>query len=115
MAPIPIETAGYTPGPDTRGTLDILWTCLGVLFLCSWSILRLNIPRSTDSDWHIFWRKIKWMLVGLLAPEFLTSIALYQFYNVYKLRQYVPEKSFTQAWYYYMGMPLKFLVGFQAG
>ena len=37
----------YVDEPDGRGTVDLLWTCLGTVFLCTWTIQRLDIPSST--------------------------------------------------------------------
>ncbi|KAK3339896.1 hypothetical protein B0T25DRAFT_523567 [Lasiosphaeria hispida] len=33
--------------PNVRGALDIVWSCLAILELCTWSILRLNVPMQT--------------------------------------------------------------------
>lgn len=32
-------------------------------------MLHLNLPAPTDSFWTIFWRKARWLLLGILAPE----------------------------------------------
>lgn len=40
---------GWTPGPDGRGTLDIIWSCGVTMVLCSWSILCMNMPGPKES------------------------------------------------------------------
>jgi hypothetical protein len=60
---------GWVGGPDERGTLDIVWSCISTLFICLWSMLHLNVPSQKDTFWNIFWRKARWLLLGVLAPE----------------------------------------------
>ncbi|CAA9957302.1 hypothetical protein PTMSG1_00910 [Pyrenophora teres f. maculata] len=60
---------GWVSTPDERGTLDIVWSCVSTLFICLWSMLHLNVPSHKDSFWNIFWRKARWLLLGVLAPE----------------------------------------------
>lgn len=74
----------YIDGPNVRGTLNILWNCLAVFFLCTWTIQHLNIPEQAPSDATSDWitkkllgfgRKSKWMLITVIAPEFILAKA----------------------------------------
>ena len=38
-------------------------------------MLHLNVPAPTDGFWKIFWRKARWLLLGILAPEVPMLIA----------------------------------------
>ena len=67
---------GWTSQPDGRGTLDILWTCILTMFLCSWSILCLNIPAPKEKKPLILWRKLAMTGLGFLCPELVFEIAL---------------------------------------
>ena len=69
---------GWTPQPDGRGTLDILWNCILTMFLCSWSILCLNIPAPKETKQLILWRKFAMTGLGFLCPELVFEIALGQ-------------------------------------
>jgi len=62
------ESPCWQPEPTTRGTFSILTTCIITLSLCAWSILHLNIPEHGKADQQ-FWRKMKWLLVNIFAPE----------------------------------------------
>ena len=86
---LPPPGTNYVAGPNTRSTLMILWNCLTIIILCTWNILHLNVPamrpepesllqkwRWTISD---FMKKVKWMLVTILVPEFLVGKALGDF------------------------------------
>ena len=62
---------GWTASPDGRGTLDILWSCILTMFLCSWSILCLNVPGAKESKTGILWRKLSLTCLGILCPELI--------------------------------------------
>lgn len=67
---------GWQDSPNQRGTLTILWSCLSTIIACTWTILHLNVPGTSETTgWKIL-RKAKWMLVTILFPEFLFSKAL---------------------------------------
>lgn len=77
--------AAFVSSPKTRGTLDILWPCVSILILCTWSVLHLNVPiestpKTTSQAYgrriFLFWIKFKWMLVNLAAPEWAVGQAL---------------------------------------
>ncbi|PMD15631.1 hypothetical protein NA56DRAFT_634481, partial [Hyaloscypha hepaticicola] len=67
---------GWQDGPNQRGTLTILWSCLSTIVACTWTILHLNVPGTYDSTWRRILTKAKWMLVTLIFPEFLFSKAV---------------------------------------
>lgn len=60
---------GWVDQPNQRGTMDIVWSCLSTLFICLWTMLHLNLPAPDDGRWAILWRKARWLLLGVLAPE----------------------------------------------
>lgn len=78
----------YVSSCNVRGTLDILWSCTFTLFICTWTVQHLNIPRqrigsSKRSLWGTFstfakssWPKTKWMIVTLVLPELLVGRAV---------------------------------------
>jgi hypothetical protein len=76
------ETVSFIPNPRTRGTVNILQSCLITTSLCVWTAVHLNLPAHNDSTFLWLsvqtWRKIKWLLIGLLAPEMLVYTAWYQ-------------------------------------
>lgn len=85
-ATLPTESVNYVSSPGVRGTVDILWSCLSTLFLCTWTILHLNVPEQRhgrDPGWRgdLKWKlkgfvcSLKWMLITLFAPEFVLYFA----------------------------------------
>ncbi|KAI1116494.1 hypothetical protein F5Y14DRAFT_459121 [Nemania sp. NC0429] len=82
------EGSIYVSSPHVRSTLTILWSSLGTIILCTWTILHLSIPPSRKTRRHglardtiahngrMIWRKFKWVLLALIVPEFLIGKAL---------------------------------------
>ncbi|KAI0521982.1 hypothetical protein F5B22DRAFT_594916 [Xylaria bambusicola] len=70
---------GWVSSPDTRGTMDIIWPCLTALALVLWTMLHLNLPAPSDSNRTVVCRRIRWLLVGLLAPELILMFSFAQF------------------------------------
>lgn len=66
---------GWIPQPDTRGTFDILTYCLLTIFICSFSILCLNVPTPDETSWQIFRRRLFWMATAISGPEFVLTYA----------------------------------------
>ena len=62
--------------PKTRGTLDILLTCIITILLCVWTAIHLNVP-PPRSFWRPIFRKLGWLILALLAPEMIVYTAWY--------------------------------------
>ncbi|KAF3074267.1 hypothetical protein CFAM422_003334 [Trichoderma lentiforme] len=74
--------SGYVHGVNTRSTLEIVWSCIGIIILSTWSILHLDLPADIvtngTGEWlckHIYllWRKVFWMGLKLFSPEFAAT------------------------------------------
>ncbi|MCJ1229931.1 hypothetical protein MMC12_006602 [Toensbergia leucococca] len=96
----PPAQVNFVSSPSVRGTLDILWSSIFTLLLCTWTIQHLNVPDQKPEEvpgllwallrrrerknfrealrWSIngVWYKTKWVLTTLLVPEFLVGKAL---------------------------------------
>ncbi|KAI4695855.1 uncharacterized protein J4E88_000025 [Alternaria novae-zelandiae] len=93
---LPPDGTGFVSSPNARGTLDILWSCLSILVLSTWSILHLNVPtQSTPSgktqDYKRkairFLAKLKWMAVNVVAPEWALGKAWSDYRSVSTLEE----------------------------
>ncbi|KAK3328630.1 hypothetical protein B0T19DRAFT_476203 [Cercophora scortea] len=71
--------------------MDIVWSCLSILLLCTWSIIHLNVPEQTTPrnkrekfmrNCLRLWNKMKWMLFNLLAPEWALGMAVADYRTV---------------------------------
>lgn len=87
---------GWQPSPNQRGTMEIIWSCVFTIFLCLWAMLHLNLPAPTDGFWMIFWRKARWLLLGVLAPEVLMLIACGQWCSAHRSVRQMRAMGFDQ-------------------
>jgi len=78
---------GWMPEPKSRGTSNILTTCILTLSLCVWTAVHLNIPLHKQAGAQLG-RKIGWLVMGMLAPEMVSHL-----YNR-PLKSYVCETPF---------------------
>lgn len=74
-----LSNLGWTAGPDGRGTIDMIYSCSFTMFLCSLSVLCLNVPGLDDSQFRQFRRRVYITALAFLGPEFIFQIALGQF------------------------------------
>ncbi|KAL9034921.1 MAG: hypothetical protein Q9180_005139, partial [Flavoplaca navasiana] len=70
-------TTSWTPEPNGRGTWSLLSTCIITISLCVWSAVHLNV-RQHQKVGSQYWRKTKWLLIGIFAPEVLAYVAWQQ-------------------------------------
>lgn len=72
-------TVGWVSKPNSRGTIDIIWSSLLTIFLCTWTAVCLNIPNPKDSQFQIFRRRAKWMFWAIVSPELVLAVAIGQY------------------------------------
>ena len=70
---------GWVDGPNGRGSLDIIWSCLVTIFLCSWYSLCMNASALDDSAFDQYRDKMAMTLLSFLGPEFILLIAMGQY------------------------------------
>jgi hypothetical protein len=85
------QSAYWHPVPTYRGTYNILSACLVTIGLCVWSALHLNVPKNGEASIQ-WWRKVKWLFVGLFAPELVALTAFRQHRAARKLYFSMREK-----------------------
>ncbi|OIW23540.1 hypothetical protein CONLIGDRAFT_693431 [Coniochaeta ligniaria NRRL 30616] len=117
---LPPPEPGFVAGPNIRSTLDIVWSCLSVIILSTWSILHLAVPPQIHSrTWQqrlwktlwLIWRKVKWMLWALMVPELILALAFGRFLSarrsVRQMKQFAQEDgmewTLTHAFFADMG------------
>ena len=61
----------WVPEPNGRGTWGLVQTCLLTLGLCVYSAIHLNVFHRECAWWANLLIRCKWLLVALLAPEFI--------------------------------------------
>ena len=67
---------GWTPSPNGRGSLDILWACVPTIFLSTWSAICLNVPEPSDTTRDQLRRKAWLTFIAIMGPEYLLGFTL---------------------------------------
>ena len=75
----------WVSSSNTRGTSDILCSCLITLTACVYTALHLNVPPANEGTLGFYRRKSKWVATALFAPEIVLYCALTQFLEARKL------------------------------
>ncbi|KAF2758485.1 hypothetical protein EJ05DRAFT_510406 [Pseudovirgaria hyperparasitica] len=80
---------GWVDGPDRRGTLSILISCLTTLLLCTWSAMHLNVPKRHVNEVSYIKTQVFWSLVGIFGPELAIWCAWRQYMSAKALRDQI--------------------------
>ena len=72
------EVAWYS-APNFRGTWDLIASCVLTLVICVWSALHLNVPVKDSKLKYRNIRRLRWILLGIFAPEVVVSTAFAQY------------------------------------
>lgn len=112
---LPPPGTNYVSTPPVRGTLDILWSCLSIFVLCTWSIHHPPVPvqacpqnrkQRLRKQWHIFRRKLVFAINMLFIPEWVLSIALSEFLSALESTRHAEKhgEDLTMADSFYLDM-----------
>ncbi|KAF7369996.1 hypothetical protein MSAN_00629500 [Mycena sanguinolenta] len=87
---------------NSRTIFSIVWGCLATIFACTWVSVHPNVPPPNQSRLQLFWRRLKMMLIAMIAPEVIVAFAARQFVGS---RWLVKNFNFssTQAFFFCMG------------
>ena len=85
---------GIVTSARIRSTFDIAWTCLSVVFLCTWVVMHLTVPAETVKldlrrKFYLTGRAVWWGLVGFFAPELIAGPAAVRYLNARHLRKMI--------------------------
>ncbi|KAF7336766.1 hypothetical protein MVEN_02111800 [Mycena venus] len=70
---------------NCRKLFDVIWGCLATFFACTWVSVHPNVPPPGQSWLALFWRRLKMMLMAVVAPEVIVGLAARQFFVARKL------------------------------
>jgi hypothetical protein len=81
-------TVGWVETPQTRGTFDLLLSCLMTLSLCAWTAYHPNV-RSGASEFQRFKHRAFWMCVAILFPELVLYCAWSQWWTARRFLKWI--------------------------
>ena len=74
---------GWTPSPNNRGTIDILWNCFVVIGLCCWTSICPNVPARREGRFARLCDRFKLACLSVLGPDFVWCAASGQLWSAY--------------------------------
>ncbi|KAJ7202162.1 hypothetical protein GGX14DRAFT_399731 [Mycena pura] len=76
----PRSSVDFCDDINYRRLFDIVWSCLATIFACTWMSVHPNVPPPDQSWLALFWRRLRMMLIGIIAPEVMMGFAARQFW-----------------------------------
>jgi hypothetical protein len=102
-----MRVRSWVDQPNFRGTYDILWIALATVGISTYTMLCLNLPAPKDSYLRLVGRRILWMLLGIIGPEFVLTYAAGQWsrakWSVQAFKNTHPEWHMRHAFFADMG------------
>ncbi|KAJ6573063.1 hypothetical protein DFH09DRAFT_916258 [Mycena vulgaris] len=87
---------------NCRRLFDIVWGCLATIFACTWVSVHPNVP-PPDQGWlALLWRRLRMMLMAVIAPEVMVGFAVRQIFVARKFSKEF-DLSFTHGFFFSMG------------
>lgn len=99
-----IDRVGWVSSTPGRSTMNIVWSCVSILLVCTYKCLHFNIPsfEEKEAGWHKvmikqwsipYWPewliirkylvKLGWILAIIVAPELGVGVAVKEFFEAY--------------------------------
>ncbi|KIX01216.1 uncharacterized protein Z518_08941 [Rhinocladiella mackenziei CBS 650.93] len=96
-SPLSSPQVGFTSSPHQRGTLDIIWSCLFTVFICTWTVVHPNIPPRRSPWWHRLLDRLIELVLAAVAPELILAVAVREWLDakglVMALKDFERDKS----------------------
>ncbi|KAJ7697566.1 hypothetical protein B0H16DRAFT_1350010, partial [Mycena metata] len=86
-----------------RTLFDIVWGCLATTFACTWVALHQNVPDPNLGWFLLLMRKLRMMLLMIIAPEFVVGFAARQFASARQISKGKFNVSKTHGFFCNMG------------
>ncbi|KAF8637194.1 hypothetical protein AX16_010853 [Volvariella volvacea WC 439] len=87
-----------------RTIFDILYSCIGVILLCTYISMHHNIPDQGDSWAKVTWMKIRTTIYALLAPEMVILWAIRQRIMAEKIAESNKHRGWTRTHGFFVQM-----------
>lgn len=69
----------WQSSPNSRGSFDIIWSCLKTIALCAWVSVCINVPTSERRSGEHVRDKFHFVLLTLSGPELIFMLAFGQY------------------------------------
>ncbi|KAJ7919451.1 hypothetical protein B0H13DRAFT_2430255 [Mycena leptocephala] len=85
-----------------RTLFDIVWDCLTTIFVCTWVSVHPNVPAPNQGRIMTLGRRLRLMLLTVIAPELMVGFAARQFLSARRFSKEF-KVSKTHGYFFYMG------------
>ena len=75
-----------------RSTIEILWSCLAIIFASTWICAHPNVAGYNTTMWQRLWKRLKLFALAIFAPELLAVFAFFQWKGCRELHR---DERFT--------------------
>ncbi|KIK53966.1 hypothetical protein GYMLUDRAFT_232550 [Collybiopsis luxurians FD-317 M1] len=80
-----------------RTLFQIVWSCVSVVIACTWVSIHPNVPGPNESSWKVIGRRIRVMIITIMAPELLVFGAARQWFAARKLSDRYNNEKWSRA------------------
>ncbi|KAJ6565522.1 hypothetical protein DFH09DRAFT_1363750 [Mycena vulgaris] len=87
---------------NCRRLFDIIWGCLTTIFACTWVSVHPNVPPPNQSWPALLWRRLRMMVIAVIAPELMVGFAARQLFVAWRLSNEF-NLTFTHGFFFSMG------------
>ncbi|KAF8647249.1 hypothetical protein AX16_006827, partial [Volvariella volvacea WC 439] len=88
----------------TRTLFDILYSCIGVIMLCTYISIHHNLPKRKASWMKVKWLRIRTTLYALLAPEFIIMWAINERIIAGRIAKKMKDQKWTRTHGFFVQM-----------
>src|SRR5271156_1033833 len=85
---------GWQDQPNSRGTFDIVKTCVGTIVLLCWSSVCPNVPTLKKGLINKSFGKLQLFLLAMLGPDFIFMTALGQFNTAWNAKKALQNNGY---------------------
>ncbi|KAF8644458.1 hypothetical protein AX16_008445 [Volvariella volvacea WC 439] len=78
-----------------RSTSELLWNCLGTIFVCTYVAIHPNMPDRDATKGERMWQKVTTCLYALLAPEVVIMMAMQQRFAASRIAKQYKDYGWT--------------------
>jgi hypothetical protein len=86
-----LSLTAHRSEPATRGTFRLIFSCLTTLTTCVYTAVHLNVPKENTPSLARYRKKAVWVVLGIIAPEFVVYAAWAQWNSARTLRTKINE------------------------
>ncbi|KAF8641312.1 hypothetical protein AX16_010091 [Volvariella volvacea WC 439] len=97
-------TAAQCDPTRTRTIFDILYSCIGVILLCTYISIHHNMPDQGDSWAAVVWSKLRTTLYALIAPEMVMTWAIRQWIMARRIARDNEDRRWTETHGFFIQM-----------